>query len=133
MSAAAFCFSGAADSLFVSITIRTAVFGTPAAWSAFFFGFGGQCHPFFRWMYTAQFATDEFFYGWNEKTIILTGKTYRCTTGPCSTGTPNAMDIIFGILGKGKIDHVIHIINMNTTPCNVGGNQHSDITRLKRF
>lgn len=77
--------------------------------------------------------TDEFFNGGYVEAVILVGKTDGGAHCSGSSGTPDAMNIVFRIAREGIVDDMVHAFNVNAPAGHIGGHENADLAGFKIF
>src|SRR5690554_6691052 len=76
------------------------------------------------WMLAGQFILDVALNLGQREGILLAHEADRHPGSTSPTGTTDAVDVVFRILGQGVVDDVADIFDMNATAGYIGGHQH---------
>ena len=68
------------------------------------------------------------FDGRNIIGVIFTGKANGGACGPCPSGSPDAVNIVLGILGEVVVDDVTDLIDMKAAGGHIRGHEDSDFS-----
>ena len=72
------------------------------------------------------------FFNFLHKAFLVQGhQTDRFSAGTGAAGSANAVHIVFADIGDFVIHHMRQIVDIDTTRCNVGRHQHTDVAAFK--
>jgi hypothetical protein len=72
---------------------------------------------------TLDLITKVLLQGWQIKRIVFRDEANGHAICTGTTGSTDAMNVVFWIIGQFKVNHVSNTVNVDATPGNVGGDQ----------